>query len=138
MTQPPAVPQTPSARTRMMSVISGMMGGLAWFVVFGVLVFIVPKFVAVFADAKSSLPLVTQAVITAAHFLFFAWPLAAVFIFGVPGAAVLLSVFARSSRGVTAARWLGLGSVLFSLVVLVVILTSLLLPLMSLVEAVKQ
>ena len=137
MTQSPAVPQTPSARTRMMSVISGLMGGLAWFVVFGVLVFIVPKFVVVFADAKTSLPLVTQVVIAAAHFLFFAWPLAAVFIFGVSGAAVLLSIFARSSRGVMAARWLGLGSVLFSLVVLVAILISLLLPLMSLVEAVK-
>jgi hypothetical protein len=121
----------------MMSVISGMIGGLAWFVVFGVLAFIVPRFEEVFAEMGCGLPAATQALIAASHALQTFWPVAAVFVLGVPAASVLLAVFARSMRGVTFARWLGLGSVLFMLVALIGVLFSLLMPLVSVVETAK-
>ncbi|MCX5684982.1 MAG: hypothetical protein NT049_15055 [Planctomycetota bacterium] len=134
---PLSPPFAPSARTRMMSVISGMIGGLAWFVMFGIMGFIVPRFEEVFAEMGAPLPGATQALIAAAHALRTFWPVAAVLVLGVPAAAVLLAVFARSSLGVTLARWLGLGSVLFMLVALMAVLFSLLIPLWSFMQATK-
>jgi len=135
MMQSPAVSQTPFARIRIMGVVSGMAGGLASLVVFGVLVFVVPRFEAIFAEMKSSLPVLTQAVIAVSHLMSYAWPLAAVLMFGVPVAAVLVSVFARLRGGVTLVAWLGLGSAMLMILALAGILVGLFLPLMLLMKA---
>jgi hypothetical protein len=137
MMQSPAVSQTPSARIRIMGVVSGTAGGLASFVVFGTLVFVVPRFEAIFADFKCSLPVLTQAVITVSHLMSYAWPLASVLMFGVPVAAVLVSVLARLRGGVALVAWLGLGSAMLMILVLAGILVALLLPMMSLVQAIS-
>ena len=131
MTQSAAVPQGPSTFVRVMGVVSGLLGGLSWLVVFGVLLLIVPKFEEMFArfEIKAGLPWVTKAVIAVSHALHIAWPLVACIVLGIPAAAILVSIRARSRKGAVAAVVFGLGSLAILSVVLPVIVISLFLPL---------
>ena len=131
MTQSAAVPQGPSTFVRVMGVVSGLLGGLSWLVVFGVLLLIVPKFEEMFArfEIKAGLPWATQVLITISHALHIAWPLVACIVLGIPVAAILVSIRARSRKGAVAAMVFGLGSVLIPLVALPVIAINLFLPL---------
>jgi type II secretory pathway component PulF len=114
-----------------MGVVSGLLGGLSWLVVFGVLLLIVPKFEEMFArfEIKAGLPWVTKAVIAVSHALHIAWPLVACIVLGIPAAAILVSIRARSRKGAVAAMVFGLGSLLIPLVALPVIAINLFLPL---------
>ena len=134
MTQSAVAAQRPSVAWRVVGVFSGLLSGLAWLLVFGVLVFIVPKFQEIFQRFDAALPLLTQAVISAAQVVSQGWPVFAALAFGVPAAAILLSILARSSAGVTAAAVLGLVSVFMFVVAMAAIVIGLFPPMMSLVE----
>jgi len=137
MTQSAAESQGTPVWVRATGVVSGLLGGLAWLLLFGVLLFIVPKFEEMFVrfEIKSGLPAPTKILITLSRILRVAWPLAAAIMFGIPAASILLSVFARSSKGAAAAVVFGLGSLLIVLVVLPVIVTGLFLPLLDLMQS---
>jgi type II secretory pathway component PulF len=119
-----------------MGVVSGLLGGLAWLAVFGVLLLIVPKFEEMFArfEIKAGLPWVTQALITISHALHIAWPLVACIVLGVPAAAILVSIYGRSSKGAVAAVVFGLGSLVILFVAMPVIVAGLFLPLVELLK----
>jgi len=134
MTQSAGAAQRPSVAWRVVGVFFGLLSGLAWLLVFGILVFIVPKFEEIFQRFDAALPLLTRALISATHVMFQGWPVFAALMFGVPAAAILLSVLARSSAGVTAAAVLGLVSVFMFVIAMAAIVIGLFLPMISLVE----
>jgi hypothetical protein len=131
MTQSAAETRGTPVWVRAMGVVSGVLGGLAWLLVFGILVFFVPKFEEIFArfEIKAGLPWVTKVLISISHVLHVGWPLAACIVFGIPAASILVSIFARSRKGAVAAMVFGLGSLLIPLVALPVIAINLFLPL---------
>lgn len=137
MTQSTAAVQGPPVWVRAMGVVSGVLGGLAWLLVFGILVFFVPKFEEMFArfEIKAGLPWVTKVLISISHVLHVGWPLVACIVFGIPAASILVSILDRSPKGSVAAIVLGLSSVLIVLVALPLIVAGLFMPLVEIIKA---
>ena len=133
MTQLTAAVQGPPVWVRAMGVVSGLLGGLSWLLVFGVLFFFVPKFEEIFARFGAELPWVTKILITVSHVLHTAWPLACI-VLGIPAAVIVIPIFDRSSKGSVAAIVFGLSSVLIVLVALPLIVAGLFMPLVDLIR----
>ena len=114
-----------------------VLGGLAWLVVLMVVLFIVPKFVAIFADFDVKLPQLSQAIICASRVVGQnSIVFGALWLIVVPGLAVLLAATSWRWAVGLAAAFAGV-SLVGTVMALVLTVLGLFLPLISLLESMK-
>ena len=114
-----------------------VLGGLAWLVILMVVLFIVPKFVAIFADFDVKLPQGTMVILCVSRAVGqYSIVFGALWLIVVPGLAVLLAATARRWAVGLAAAFAGV-SLVGTLMALVLTVVGLFLPLVSLLESMK-
>jgi len=138
MTQSAVAAQRPSVAWRVVGVFSGLLGGLGWVLLLGILAFIVPRFEEIFArfQVTGGLPWVTAVIIQLSHAVRNWW-----FLFGPAAAAVLAAplvgcIWTRTPGGVIAAVVFGMVSVLAVAVGITVIVLGLFMPLVVDIQSV--
>lgn len=136
MTPSVVAAQRPSAAGRVVGVCCGLLGGLGWVLLLGILAFIVPRFEEIFTrfEVTGRLPWVTAVIIQLSHAVRGWW-----FLFGPAAAAVLAAllvgcIWMRTPGGVIAAVVFGMVSVLAVAVGVTVIVAGLFMPLVTLIQ----
>jgi hypothetical protein len=128
MSQTLGVPGQRSAASRFGSISFVLIGGLAWVMLLFPLVFIVPKFQAVFADFHAALPALTRAVLAAAHAADnFGFLLGALWVLVVGGLALGLGSM-RSRWGLALAAIFAAVSFLAVMLIMLILFVALVLP----------
>ncbi|MBM4019746.1 MAG: hypothetical protein FJ288_15730 [Planctomycetes bacterium] len=125
---------------RAMGVLFGLLGGAAWAVLLGVLVFIVPRFEEIFErfEIESGLPVATMLVIVAAGAVRTWWFMFAPALAAAVGAPVLASVGGRSLAVAVAAAVFGMVSILLAAACVTLVVVGLFAPLVQLIGAVGE
>jgi type IV pilus assembly protein PilC len=135
MSQAAAVPQGRSVASRAASSLLVTAGGLVWLVVAGIFVFVVPKFVEIFKEFGAALPYLTQFLLAVGGIVANYWYAFGAAWFGAVAGLALWSGLARSGKALALSGvFLGISSLL-ALVVTVLCTLGLVVPLLSLMNA---
>ena len=138
MSQPAADPQSPSTLSKVIGVFFGVLGGLGWGLLAGVLVFPAARFEEIFErfEIKGGLPAMTCAVLGVSHALRTVWPVVGLVVLAAVAAPAIVCLRARSLGAVIASIAFGMVSIVAVSVALGLVVMGLFLPLVQLMQAV--